>query len=125
MKSNVIFSLSSTIGEHGAEIFAPTFSFNTRFMPTQFTFAITIILSDFDQLDGNSMWFRVQNTESGEYVYKSEELEIPHISKRSDSITYATTIGNAEIENEAEDVLTLFVNDQEINSQSFVFRKVD
>ncbi len=42
---------------------------------------------------------------------QSEELEIPHIS-RSDSITYATTIGNAEIENEAEYVLTLFVNDQ-------------
>lgn len=125
MKSNIIFSLSSYIGENGAEIVAPTFSFNTRFMPTQFTFAVTIILSDFDQLDGNYMRFRIRSTESGEYVYDSDQLEIPPIKKNNDSITYATTISNAEIDNESDYILTLFVNDQEIDSRGFVFRKVD
>ena len=123
MKCNVIFSTISQSLSGDVFIQNPTFSYEARYIPTQFTIGVTIVLGEFEKLTGNTFMFSILN-EDTDVIYSSgmEEI-IPSVGNSHELITMTTMLNNIDIKSEGYYTLVVFVNGEIIHRDSFYVKK--
>lgn len=124
MKCNIVFAQSVLNENFETVLVNPTFTFFTKYVPTLFTFGVSITFSEFELLEGNDFGFTIINEETRDIIYATEmNQQVPPVQSPDSSLTVSSMLHNIEIKNESKNTLYVIFNDEIIAQSDFIVKK--